>query len=225
MRIRLSILAVTLAAVALALAVAGCGGSGARTTQGAGTDAAAAARSSTVPAQNATTTTTTSTAAQTGTGGAAITSAAAPATGGAHRCVASGLALSFIGGQAATGHGELGFALKDVGPACATGGYPGIQFLDRSGGALPTTPTHTTDDFFGHVALRALSLTPGHGVSFRLGVTHGETSDSGCTTAYGLQVIAPNDTATLRVSIPNGAYECGGAATVSPLAPGDSAYR
>jgi hypothetical protein len=62
-------------------------------------------------------------------------------------------------------------------------------------------------------------------VSFRLGVSHGGGGVSaGCTTAYGLQVIAPNDTATLRVQIPNGASECG-ATTVSPVEPGDSAYQ
>jgi hypothetical protein len=36
-------------------------------------------------------------------------------------------------------------------------------------------------------------------------------------------VIPPDDTATLRTSIPDGAYECR-TATVSPLRPGDSAY-
>ena len=65
--------------------------------------------------------------------------------------MASSLSLSFLGQQGATGHGELGFALKNTGiVACSTGGYPGIQFLDQDGSALPTTPQHTTDDFFGH---------------------------------------------------------------------------
>ena len=68
-----------------------------------------------------------------------------------------------------------------------------------------------------------LTVAPGATVSFRLGVTHGASSAAGCTTAHALQVIPPNDTATLRVSIPNGAYECQ-TATVSPLAPGTSAF-
>lgn len=138
--------------------------------------------------------------------------------------MAAGLALSFLGGQGATGHGELGYALKNIGrTSCRTYGFPGVQFLDRSGAALPTDSTRTTNDFFGSVPARPLVIAPGSSVSFRLGVTHGISSSAGCTTAYGLQVIAPNDTATLRVSMPQGAYECG-TATVSPLAAGQSAY-
>jgi Protein of unknown function (DUF4232) len=139
-------------------------------------------------------------------------------------CRAAHLTLSYLGGQGATGHGELGFALKNVaGSSCHTYGYPGVVFLDRAGKPLPTESTRTTHDFFGTVPERALVIAPGHHVSFRLGVTHGTVSPQNCTTAYGLQVIAPNDTVTMRVSIPHGAYECR-TATVSPLQPGDSAF-
>jgi hypothetical protein len=155
-----------------------------------------------------------------GSGGAGL-----PATSsGAPACVAAGLALSFLGQQGATGHGELGFALHNTASAsCSTVGYPGVQFLSAGGGALPTTPIHTTSDFFGHTALRALTVAPGQTVSFRLGVTHGEASGAGCTTASALKVIAPNDTATLTTPIPDGASECA-TATVSPLQAGESAY-
>jgi len=139
-------------------------------------------------------------------------------------CVAADLALSFLGGQGATGHGELGYALRNItSTSCRTYGFPGVLFLDRSGAALPTDSTRTTNDFFGSVPAKPLVIAPGASVSFRLGVTHGISSSAGCTTAYGLQVIPPNDTATLRVSMPQGAYECG-TATVSPLAAGRSAY-
>ncbi len=139
-------------------------------------------------------------------------------------CRAAGLALSFLGQQGATGHGELGFALRNTSAStCATTGYPGVLFLARDGSPLPTLPARTTQDFFGVAPLRALQVTPGGVVSFRLGVTHGIASTAGCTTAYGLQVIPPNDTGTLRVSIPDGAYQCRGV-TVSPLQAGDSAY-
>jgi hypothetical protein len=142
-------------------------------------------------------------------------------------CVASGLALTFLGGQGATGHGELGFALRNTGSgSCRTGGYPGVQFLDGAGQDLPTTPQHTTDDFFGHTTLRELTLAPGASASFRLGVSHVGTggSDRGCVTARGLQVIPPNDTHTLRITVA-GVAECGGTVTVSPLQPGTSALR
>jgi Protein of unknown function (DUF4232) len=138
--------------------------------------------------------------------------------------VASDLALSFLGGQGATGHGELGFVLRNTTAAsCRTYGYPGVQFLDRSGTALPTDSTRTTHDFFGSTPVVALTVAPGASVSFRLGVTHGAASSTGCATAYGLQVIPPNDTVTLHVSIRQGAYECR-TTTVSPLRPGNTAY-
>ncbi len=216
-----------------ALALAGCGGGGGtQSAQGSRPTAATAGQTGTAPAgtqsQSATTTTASPSAAATTT--ASQSTGAPAANGGASvgastdQCTAAGLSLAFLGGQGATGHGELGFALKNTGSTCSTGGYPGIQFLAKDGAALPTNPQHTTSDFFGSLPLKALSLDPGQTASFRLGVSHGGGSDSGCSTAYGLQVIAPNDTATLRVPIPSGASECG-ATTVSPLQPGDSAYQ
>ena len=125
----------------------------------------------------------------------------------------------------ATGHGELGFELRNISSStCHTYGYPGVLFLDRAGKALPTDSTRTTQDFFGSVPEEKLDVAPGQSVSFRLGVTHGAASPVGCTTAYGLQVIPPDDTATLHVAIVNGgAYECR-TATVSPLQEGTSAF-
>jgi hypothetical protein len=220
---------VALAAVALA----GCGGgSGAQSTQGSQPAAATAsqtqATSTATQSQAASATTATSSAAATTTAsqstGAATANGGASVGASANQCKAAGLSLAFLGGQGATGHGELGFSLKNTGSTCSTGGYPGIQFLAKDGAALPTTPQHTTSDFFGSLPLKPVSLDPGQTTSFRLGVSHGGGSDSGCNTAYGLQVIAPNDTATLRVQIPNGASECG-TTTVSPLQAGDAAYQ
>jgi hypothetical protein len=226
------------AAVLAAVALAACGASGGsgQATQGSqpaaatGTHTTGAATTSSAPTSTAATSTSAATtAAQTGTGtasGGAANSGGAAITGSvSDDCKASGLALSYLGGQGATGHGELGFALKNTGSAaCATGGYPGIQFLAGDGSALPTTPQHTTDDFFGHLPLAPLTLQPGQTASFRLGVSHGGGSSAPCSTADGLQVIAPNDTATLKVRIPNGASECG-TTTVSPLQPGTSAFQ
>lgn len=140
-------------------------------------------------------------------------------------CTAADLALSFLGGQGATGHGELGFELRNISSStCHTYGYPGVLFLDRAGKPLPTDSTRTTQDFFGSVPEKRIDVAPGQSVSFRLGVTHGAASPVGCTTAYGLQVIPPDDTATLHVAIVNGgAYECR-TATVSPLQQGTSAF-
>ena len=107
---------------------------------------------------------------------------------------------------------------------CHTFGYPGVLFLDKAGQPLPTVPTHTTHDFFGTAPEIGINVAPGASVSFRLGVTHGINGTQGCATAYGLQVIPPNDTATLRATIPGGAFECR-TVTVSPVRPGTSAYQ
>ena len=219
------------AAVLAAVVLAACGGSGGGGGQTTGSQPAAATGTHTATAQTTGSTTTatapptssTTTAGQTGT--ATANSGGAAVGGTAGECKAAGLSLSYLGGQGATGHGELGFALKNTGSgACSTGGYPGIQFLSAAGAALPTTPQHTTDDFFGHLDLQRVTLQPGQTASFRLGVSHGGGTSTGCTTADGLQVIAPNDTATLKVQIPNGASECG-TTTVSPMQPGTSAFQ
>jgi hypothetical protein len=135
------------------------------------------------------------------------------------------LKAGYLGGQGATGHGELGFSLTNTsGSSCHTFGYPGVQFLAGSGAALPTKSTRTTSDFFGKTPLAGLTVVANSPVSFRLGVTHGAGGSAGCTTAAELQVIPPNDTHTLVVKIPGGAYECG-TATVSPLQPGTTAFH
>jgi Protein of unknown function (DUF4232) len=207
---------VTLGAlVALLSALAGCGS----TTTTSGTPQA-------TPTSSDSTTTSVSSP-QTGSRSASSTSSTTSATaptGGPGTCPAAELVLTYLGGQGATGHGDLGFALRNRGPrTCHTYGYPGIQFLDGNGKPLPTHPTHSTDDFFGHSPLRALTVAPEHEVSFRLDVSHGSGSPGQCPTAAALQVMAPDDTHTLTTSITNGAYECG-RAIVSPLEPGVSAH-
>jgi Protein of unknown function (DUF4232) len=198
-------------AVLAAVGLASCGGSS--TTSVASTAPAATTTATTTSTPATTTTTTTTT---------ATTTTAPPV--GPPRCTAASLALRYLGQQGATGHGEIGFALKNISAgSCRTYGYPGVLFLNQAGGPLPTVSIRTTHDFFGTAPATVLIVAPGASVSFRLGVTHGISSPAGCTTAYGLQVIPPDDTATLRTTIPMGAYECG-KATVSPLQPGVSAF-
>ena len=191
-----------------ALAAAGCGSSSTTTVTRTTTRTVTASTPATTTGAATTTISTTSTAAA-GTGA----------------CRASDLTLSYLGQQGATGHGELGFALRNrSGAPCTTFGYPGVLFLDRAGRALPTRTTRTTSDFFGHTTVRHIRLAPGDTASFRVGVTHVATAGKRCTTVHQVQVIAPNDTATMRVQIrQGGAYECA-VATVSPVQAGTSAY-
>ncbi len=203
-----------------ALALSACGGSGgsaARTVIHTVTSHAAP------PATSATATTPTTTATTPTTTPTPTTVTSTPA--GTPACVAADLALTFIGQSGAAGHGELGFALKNTSHSpCHTYGYPGVLFLNSQGSGLTTIPDRTTSDYFGHAPETELTVSPGEEVSFRLGVTHGAVPGSVCSTAAGLQVIPPDDTATLRIIIPGGAYECRDV-TVSPLQPGTSAYR
>ena len=203
----------------LALLLAACGSSSGGTTSAESTSAAAPSATTSSTTQTSSSTTTTATTATTTT-----TTSTTAAASDRVPCRAAGLALSFVSQQGGMGHGEIGFALRNTGSTgCRTYGYPGFLFLDQHGGALPTIPHHTTNDFFGSTPAVPLVIEPGQSASFRLDVGHGVATSNGCATAYALQVIPPNDTATLRVSIPNGSYECRDA-NVSPLRAGTSAY-
>ena len=199
---------VVLVLASVAMGIAGCGGSGNTTA-------------ASVPTATKTVTVTTSaTTASTPT--SQSTTATTPA--GPPICRAATLQLSFLGSQGAAGHGLMGFALKNTGStSCSTIGYPGIQFLDKSGKPLTTNTIRTTRDYFGSAPKVLLTVAPGSSVSFRVGVTHVPTGNATCTTAYQLQVIPPNDTSTLHVALPDGEYYCT-TATVSPVRPGTSAY-
>jgi Protein of unknown function (DUF4232) len=198
-------------AVLAAVALAACGSSSHNT-------AASAPGSSSTPSSAPSTPTVTQT--------VTTTTPTTPAQSGI--CRAADLHLTFLGGNGATGHALLGFALRNVSSSsCHTFGYPGILFLGSSGSPLPTITMRTTHDFFGTAPLHSLTVAPGETASFRIGVTHfgPNGSNTGCTTAYGLQVIPPNDTSTLRVTIGNGGeYECQ-TASLSPLQPGVSAFH
>jgi Protein of unknown function (DUF4232) len=211
MRIRCALI------LAYTLALAACGSSSQSSSS------VASQQPATSPATTQTSSTPTST--STAPTGPATTPTSTSSPAASTACTAADLAVSFLGGQGATGHGELGFALRNTSSStCHTYGYPGVLFLDRAGKPLPTDSTRTTQDFFGSAPEKKLVVAPGKIVSFRLGVTHGAASPAGCTTAYGLQVIPPDDTATLHVVIGNGgAYECR-TATVSPLQQGTSAF-
>ena len=216
-------------AAVLAAAIAGCGSSQSSSTSKTASAASTRTVTRTVTAgQSSSTSSTapvTASSSSPSTSSTSSSAAAANATG-ASICRAAGVKLIYLGGQGATGHGLLGFAIRNVGNgACTTIGYPGIQFLAKAGGPLPTHPQHTTNDFFGKTKYARVTVAPGRTASFRLGVMHGSASPKGCVTAASVQVIVPNDTTRLRIRIPGGVYECRGIVTVSPMQPANSAYH
>ena len=114
------------------------------------------------------------------------------------------LTQSYLGQQGATGHRELGFALSNknqVGRAPRSGMpesiYPGAASAGRCPPVAPAPPATSSTS----TTLRHLKLGPGDTVSFPVGVTHVPTAGNRCTTAHQVQVVAPNDTATMRVQI------------------------
>jgi hypothetical protein len=207
---------------ALALAVAGCGGSNSAATTShkqASTGSGQAATAST-PATTTQTATTTSTTAQTTT--TTSNSGGVPVAGSA--CTAADLTPAFLNSNGATGHVVLAFVLKNTGSAsCHTYGYPGVGFLSKSGALLTTNATRTTADFAGHLPESDITLAPGQEASFRMVTSDVGSSQSDCANAHGLQVIAPDDTATMKTSMPEAISFCDGKATVSPLVAGTGA--
>jgi hypothetical protein len=206
---------------ALALAVAGCGGSNSAATTShkqASTGSGQAATASTPATSTQTATTTTSTTAQTTTSN----SGGVPVAGSA--CTAADLTPAFLNSNGATGHVVMAFVLKNTGSAsCHTYGYPGVAFLSKSGALLTTNATRTTTDFAGHLPESAITLAPGQEASFRMVTSDVGSSESDCANAHGLQVIAPDDTATMKTSMPEAISFCDGKATVSPLVAGTGA--
>jgi hypothetical protein len=219
--------AVIAVAALVAVAITACGSTTMRTVTVSPSTAAttSAGAGTTTPSATGTQSTTTPTA--TGTQSTTRSATASTAAVTPPRCHAGSLALTFLGQQGAVGHGVVGLALRNTGSSsCHTFGYPGILWLSTTGAPLPTNSMRTTRDFFGPAPLVSLTVAPGSSVSFRLGVTHMTNGggSAGCTTAAALQVIPPNDTSTLKVTIPNGVFECR-ATTVTPVRPGNSAFQ
>lgn len=137
-------------------------------------------------------------------------------------CTAHDLGLAFEGSNGAAGTIVIYLEVHNTGSTpCHTFGYPGVEFLAKDGTGLNTASTRTTHDVLGSVPETAIQLGPGQAASFRLAVSTVGGQGS-CVNAYGVQVIAPDDTATMSVAFPNGIFQCG-RTTVSPLEPGTGA--
>src|SRR5579875_519833 len=212
MRLRLPVLCATAAAVC-ALAVAACGGSSNTSDQ-----------TRTIVETQTVTQPSTSPAGTTSTGPLTNTTATQTTTTQvADACSASDLTPAYLGSNGAAGTIVLGFALKNTGDStCHTYGWPGVQFLSSSGGALPTGSVRTTGDVVGSTPATELTLKPGEEASFRLVTSDMGPNGSGCPSAADLQIYAPDDTAKMQVPV-SGVAACG-KATLSPLMPGESAF-
>ena len=216
----------TVLIAALALAVSGCGGSNTAATTshkqsstGSGaaqTASTPATTTSSPPTTTATTSTaTTSTSTTAASGGAGLSSSA---------CTAADLTPAFLNSNGATGHVVIAFVLKNTGSStCHTYGFPGVEFLTKSGAPITTNATRTTTDFAGHLSEVEVTVPPGSEASFRLVTSDVASSQSACQTARGLQIYAPDDTTPMKTTMPVGISVCNGTATVSPVVAGTGA--
>jgi hypothetical protein len=138
-------------------------------------------------------------------------------------CTAAELKPTFLGQNGAAGHIALGFALRNAGPTdCHTYGFPGVQLVDQAGTAAGDPAQRTTHDLIGPAPAHGLSLAPGQEASFRIIVSDVGAGSAPCPSAAAAQVIAPDDTARMVVTIP--ALQSCGAPTVTPLQPGTTGY-
>ncbi len=140
-------------------------------------------------------------------------------------CTAADLHPRFIGANGATGNVILDFALTNLGAGpCHTYGWPGVAFVTAAGGTIPLTPRRTTEDLLGSTPATALTLAPGQQVSFRIVAadTNSAGGTAGCHRAAGVDIIAPDDTASMHVLTGAGVTVCGNV-SVSPLLPGTGA--
>jgi hypothetical protein len=208
------------AAFVCALVLSACGGSSNTAQKTAAANTVTTVTETVTQPESTSGTTTTETGPQTNT--VATKTSTTPAAIGT-TCTAADLTPSFLGSNGAAGTIVLGFALKNTGSTtCHTYGWPGVEFLSSSGAALPTDATRTTGDVVGSTPAAVLTLAPGQEASFRMVTSDMGPGGSACPSAAALQIYAPDDTATLKVTV-SGIAACG-RATLSPMMPGDSAF-
>lgn len=217
----------------LALALAACGGSGAANSNAASSPGATQSSSTPATSTTASTPTTASTTTPTATTATSTTStngtassggAGLPTSGSGGACTASHLTPAFLNSNGATGHVVSAFVLKNTGSTtCHTYGYPGVEFLSKGGSSITTYATRTTTDFAGTLPESEVSIAPGAEASFRMVTSDVASSQSACETAWGLQIIAPDDTVAMKATMPSGISVCNGKATVSPVVAGTGA--
>jgi hypothetical protein len=139
-------------------------------------------------------------------------------------CKASVLTASYLGSNGAAGTIELGFGLTNSGSrTCHTYGWPGVQLLSSADADLPTDAVRSKSDLLGSTPAVLLDLAPGAEASFRILEHDSGAGGSNCQNATQLQIIAPDDTATMKVSLAGGVPACG-STTLSPILPGTSAF-
>ena len=136
------------------------------------------------------------------------------------RCTSGHLRLSFVRALGATGHRLWDLALTNVGTTtCRLQGFTGVGLLSRSGGVLPTVVARQTA-----FPRPAVLVRPGRRAFFTFEFVSRGQCGSRFFTAFGLQVIPPNERhqATPRIHrrIAICSVAVGGPPQVTPLRAG-----
>jgi hypothetical protein len=139
-------------------------------------------------------------------------------TAGTARCATSALTASVVGSSGAAGTIETTLGLKSTATApCVLGGYPGLQLLSSSGGALPTKVIRGGHYTFTSMAPTTVTLTTGQSVYFNIGYSDVPVdNETSCPTSSSLEVTPPNSYTHLVVTA--SLAPCGGGTVVvSPV--------
>jgi len=173
-------------------------------------------------------TTTTSTRPPTATSGGPgpSTTTSGPATtttsgGGTATCAATQLSAGLTGGNGAAGTIETTVVLRNTSAStCRMSGYPALQMVDGSGGALPTVTVDGGHYSFTSQVPASVTLAAGQAGSFNIGYSDVPVgNETSCPTSAALQIIPPaaNDHVTVSAVL----SPCGGGTlVVSPILAG-----
>jgi hypothetical protein len=120
-------------------------------------------------------------------------------------CRSSGLRLTFLASQGATGHLEVTFALRNAsGTMCTLRGYPGARLLDAAGHAIVTRLKRGGGFFPDTLSPPSrVRLAPSASARFGLSfVTNNEYAGARrCVRAAALESVPPGGAGALRISL------------------------
>jgi hypothetical protein len=187
-----------------------------------------AAACSSGPSSTGTTTSTRPPATTTTGGSGTSTSTSGPATtttsgGGTAACAATQLAGGLTGGNGAAGTIETTVVLRNTSAStCRMSGYPTLQMVDGSGGALPTISVDGGHYSFTSQVPASVTLAAGQAGSFNIGYSDVPTgTETSCPTSAALQITPP--AANGHVTVSASLSPCGGGTlVVSPILTGST---
>ncbi len=144
------------------------------------------------------------------------------------QCRKAQLTMTATGEGAALGHVGVLFTLRNTSSAsCRLEGYPGLQLVDSTGHALPTTVLRAVSGayLFPAVMPHSVALAPGAVGSFDLqyynspvGAAANQPYATACPAATQVEVTMPNSAGYSVV--PASMAPCEGQVLVSPVVPG-----